>query len=122
MNILTLGILTAIIRNPAMMQELELGYDDVASLEVLPTPLSKIDPPYAYRDHSFNYRMLITLISNDANLYFDMIFLESVDMGGFLWVFMITISLMLIYGAVKYKPSHLLPFFCLQLFDFAITS
>lgn len=122
MNILTLGILTAIIRNPAMMQELELGYDDVASAEVLPTPLSKIDPPYAYRDHSFNYRMLITSISNNANLYCDMIFLGSVDMSGFLWVFMITISSMLIYGVVKYKPSHLMPFFCLQLFDFAITT
>lgn len=35
---------------------------------------------------------------------------------------MIAITLMMIYGAVKGKPSHLLPFFCLQLFDFAITT
>lgn len=55
---LTLGILAAIIRNPAMMQELENGNDDYGRFggEVLPTPLSKIDPPYAYRDHSLNYR------------------------------------------------------------------
>lgn len=53
---LTLGILAAIIRNPAMMQELESGYDEYARLnEALPTPLP-IDPPYAYRDHSLNYR------------------------------------------------------------------
>lgn len=58
MNVLTLGILAAIIRNPAMMQELENGNDDYGRFggEVLPTPLSKIDPPYAYRDHSLNYR------------------------------------------------------------------
>lgn len=47
---------------------------------------------------------------------------ENVDMGGIVCVCMIAISLMLIYGAAKYKPSHLLPFFCLQLFDFAITT
>lgn len=41
-----------------MMQELENGNDDYGRFggEVLPTPLSKIDPPYAYRDHSLNYR------------------------------------------------------------------
>lgn len=104
LNVLTLGILAAIIRNPAMMQELENGNDDYGRFggEVLPTPLSKIDPPYAYRDHSLNY--------------------QNVDMGGIVCVCMIAISLMLIYGAAKYKPSHLLPFFCLQLFDFAITT
>ncbi|XP_055307531.1 lysosomal-associated transmembrane protein 4A isoform X2 [Sitodiplosis mosellana] len=102
LNMLTLGILATIIRNPAMMQELESGYDDFGRLEALPTPLSKIDPPYAYRDHSLNY--------------------QNVDLGGFVCICMIAISLMLIFGAVKYKPSHLLPFFCLQLFDFAITT
>lgn len=43
-------------------------------------------------------------------------------MGGLVCLCMIAITLMLIYGAIKGKPSHLLPFFCLQLFDFAITS
>lgn len=61
MNLLTLGILAAIFRNPAIMQELESGYDDFGRLETLPTPLSKIDPPYAYRDHTLNYRMFIVL-------------------------------------------------------------
>lgn len=53
--------MAAIIRNPAMMQELENGNDDYGLRyggETLPTPLSKIDPPYAYRDHSLNYRKL----------------------------------------------------------------
>lgn len=61
--------MAAIIRNPAMMQELENGNDDYGRYggEVLPTPLSKIDPPYAYRDHSLNYRKLHT---HTAQYYF----------------------------------------------------
>uniref|UniRef100_A0A8C4WV65 Lysosomal protein transmembrane 4 beta n=1 Tax=Eptatretus burgeri TaxID=7764 RepID=A0A8C4WV65_EPTBU len=34
---------------------------------------------------------------------------------------MITISVMLIYGAWKYRPAWIVPFFCYQLFDFALT-
>lgn len=44
------------------------------------------------------------------------------DMGGVVCVVMIVITLMLIYGTVKGRPSHLLPFFFLQLCDFAITT
>lgn len=56
---MALGILAIIIRHPEMMQELESGYDDnmlEQDAPALPTPLSKIEPPYAYRDHSLNYR------------------------------------------------------------------
>lgn len=109
LNVLSLGILAAIIRDPAMMQELDGGFDDYTRVgfneqdaPALPTPLSKIDPPYAYRDHSLAY--------------------HNVDMGGIVCMCFIVSTLMLIYGASKYKPSHLLPFFCLQLFDFAITT
>lgn len=59
LNVLTLGLLAAIVRNPSMMHELESGYEEYDRYsEALPTPLSKIDPPYAYRDHSLHYRML----------------------------------------------------------------
>lgn len=110
LNVLSLGILAAIIRDPAMMQELDGGaFDEYPHVGIneqdapaLPTPLSKIDPPYAYRDHSLAY--------------------HNVDMGGIVCMCFIVSTLMLIYGASKYKPSHLLPFFCLQLFDFAITT
>lgn len=45
-------------RNPQMMEELQNNYDYNVDLNApaLPTPLSKVDPPYAYRDHSLNYR------------------------------------------------------------------
>ena len=44
------------------------------------------------------------------------------DMGGLVCLCMIAITLMLVYGTVKGRPSHLLPFFFLQLCDFAITT
>lgn len=43
-------------------------------------------------------------------------------MGGLVCLCMIAITLMLIFGTVKGRPSHLLPFFFLQLCDFAITT
>lgn len=44
------------------------------------------------------------------------------DMSGLMYLCLIAISGMLVYGALKGKRSYLLPFFCLQLFDFAITT
>jgi lysosomal-associated transmembrane protein len=109
LNILAICMLTFIMRNPALLHELENGYDDSAINDMdppeLPTPLSKIEPPYAYRDHSLTYKNY-----------------HNIDMGGLVCLCMIAITLMMIYGAVKEKPTHLLPFFCLQLFDFAITT
>ncbi|XP_005186581.1 lysosomal-associated transmembrane protein 4A-like [Musca domestica] len=108
LNILALSLLAVIMRNPHMMEELENSYDYNVDMNApaLPTPLSKVDPPFAYRDHSLIYRKQY----------------QSYDMGGLVCTCMIAITMMMIYGAIKGKPSHLLPFFCLQLFDFAITT
>ncbi|XP_030369712.1 lysosomal-associated transmembrane protein 4A [Scaptodrosophila lebanonensis] len=109
LNILALSVLAVIWRNPQMMDELESGTHDFTvdmSAPALPTPLSKVDPPYAFRDHSLSYNRRY----------------QNFDMGGLVCTCMIAITLMMIYGTIKGKPSHLLPFFCLQLFDFAITT
>lgn len=108
LNLLAITLLAVIVKNPGMMQNINGGdnsYDD----ELIPTPVSsKIEPtaaveaPYHYRDHSLNY--------------------QDMDMGGLVCLCMIAITLMLIYGTVKGRPSHLLPFFFLQLCDFAITT
>jgi hypothetical protein len=34
----------------------------------------------------------------------------------------LSITLLMVYGTIRGKATHLLPFFCLQLFDFAITT
>lgn len=67
-----------IIRNPAMVHELENGYDDYSRMNeeapALPTPLSKIDAPYAYRDHSIAYRksneVVCLLLCSNFNCFF----------------------------------------------------
>ncbi|XP_026761757.1 lysosomal-associated transmembrane protein 4A isoform X2 [Galleria mellonella] len=106
LHLVALGFLAAIVRDPRLLDELERDASPVADWSdvgrpnnALPTPLSNVEPPpssfpqhaYQPRDHSLIY--LCTL----------------------------TITLMLIYGAARGKPAHLLPFFCLQIFDFAIT-
>ncbi|XP_017768415.1 PREDICTED: lysosomal-associated transmembrane protein 4B isoform X2 [Nicrophorus vespilloides] len=45
-----------------------------------------------------------------------------VDMGALTTVCTLAITLLLVYGTTKGKGSHLLPFFCFQLFDFVITA
>ncbi|XP_033254650.1 uncharacterized protein LOC117194117 isoform X3 [Drosophila miranda] len=79
LNILALSVLAVIWRNPEMMDELESGSIDYTvdlNAPALPTPLSKVDPPYAYRDHSLNY--------------------QNFDMGGLVCTCMIAITLMMI--------------------------
>lgn len=104
LNVLALGVLSVIVRSPEMIHELQGAprADVMADQEApaLPTPLSKIDPPY--KEHDLNY--------------------QHMDMSGLLYLCLIAISGMLVYGALKRKRSYLLPFFCLQLFDFAITT
>lgn len=85
LNVLALGILAAIIRNPTMMQELESGYDDFSKITdtdapALPTPLSKIDPPYAYRDHSLNYRKWMDIVPQANRTPIPILLLSNCDM------------------------------------------
>lgn len=51
-----------------------------------------------------------------------MFLVDDMDMGALMTVCTLSITLLMVYGAVKGKGSHLLPFFCLQMFDFAITT
>ncbi|XP_063698271.1 lysosomal-associated transmembrane protein 4B [Culicoides brevitarsis] len=103
LNVLALGFLAVIVRNPSMINELQNFEDSLEAKEpALPTPLSVDQQQYAFRGHSLNN--------------------HNIDMSGLVCLCMISISLMLIYGTIKGKPTHILPFFCLQLFDFAITA
>lgn len=108
-NILSMGLLAIIVRDPELIQELDNtdeNFNVNNELEheapALPSPASKIHQQHAYRAYSIAY--------------------HDVDMNGLVGMCVIISTLMLIYGAIKYKPSHLLPFFCLQLFDFAVTT
>lgn len=76
----------------------------------MPTPLSNVETrPSLYPQHGPSHPRDHSLIYHD------------VDVGALVTVCTLAITLMLIYGASRGKPAHLLPFFCLQIFDFAIT-
>lgn len=53
--------------------------------------------------------------------YYDW-FSADVDMGAIMTICTLSITLLMVYGAIKGKPKQILPFFFLQLFDFAITT
>ncbi|XP_077286992.1 lysosomal-associated transmembrane protein 4A [Arctopsyche grandis] len=104
-----LVVLAVILREPELLKRLQnegaivpMGEEPPAPL---PTPLSNIDhPAHPYTNHRPH-----SLVYHD------------VDMGALVTFCTLTINIMLVYGAVQGRPTHLLPFFCLQLFDFAIT-
>lgn len=118
LNLLAIMLLAVIIKNPTIMHDanqdtttpdLDDSSEEDYTVQMLPTPQSKVDTmmntkPYsdAFRDHALNY--------------------QDIDMGGLVCLCMLAITLMLIYGTVKGKPAHMLPFFFLQLCDFAITT
>ncbi|XP_063624139.1 lysosomal-associated transmembrane protein 4A isoform X2 [Cydia splendana] len=91
LHLVALGFLAAVVRDPRLLDELE------SDSNPMPTPLSNVDnSPGTYMQTRDQNRSIIYLIT-------------------------LAITLMLIYGASRGKPAHLLPFFCLQIFDFAIT-
>ncbi|XP_034256888.1 lysosomal-associated transmembrane protein 4A isoform X1 [Thrips palmi] len=61
---------------------------------------------YLIRHRTYNYRKAL----KDMNVIVVMMFCS------------FSITLLMVYGAVKGKPSYLMPFFCLQMFDFCLTS
>ncbi|KAM3965225.1 LOW QUALITY PROTEIN: lysosomal-associated transmembrane protein 4A [Aphomia sociella] len=116
LHLVALGFLAAIVRDPRLLDELERDASPVADWSdvgrpnnALPTPLSNVEPPPSSFPQHANQPRDHSLIYHD------------VDVGALVTVCTLTITLMLIYGAARGKPAHLLPFFCLQIFDFAIT-
>ncbi|XP_045773425.1 lysosomal-associated transmembrane protein 4A [Maniola jurtina] len=99
LHLIALGFLAAIVRDPSLLEELERDSAPIGSMETRPTPFPQHGTHT--RDHSLIY--------------------HDVDVGALVTVCTLAITLMLIYGASRGKPAHLLPFFCLQIFDFAIT-
>ncbi|CAG9786777.1 unnamed protein product [Diatraea saccharalis] len=105
LHLIALGFLAAVVRNPRLLDELEhdsateADWSDVGNHRYeMPTPLSNVEPRPINLQH--------TTQSKDHTL---------------IYLCTLAITLMLIYGAARGKPAHLLPFFCLQIFDFAIT-
>ncbi|OWR42216.1 lysosomal-associated transmembrane protein 4B isoform X1 [Danaus plexippus] len=113
LHLIALGFLVAVVRDPRLLENLERDSSPVANWgdigAPMPTPLSNIETrPSPYPQHEVHIRDY-SFIDHD------------VDMGALVTVCTLAITLMLIYGASRGKPAHLLPFFCLLIFNFAIT-
>ncbi|XP_047511658.1 lysosomal-associated transmembrane protein 4A [Pieris napi] len=113
LHLLALGFLAAVVRDPALIQDFEqeqesfVDWRDVGS--PLPTALPNIESP------SSAYSQYAIKSKERSFIYHD------IDVGALVTVCTLAITLMLIYGAARGKPAHILPFFCLQIFDFVIT-
>lgn len=106
LHLVALGVLAAIVRDPRLLDELDRESSPVSSWsnvgrtgDVLPTPLSNVETrPSPYSQHASH--------PSDHSL---------------IYLGTMALTLIMIYGAARGKPAYLLPFFCLQIFDFAIT-
>lgn len=108
-HVLTLSVIAVILRHPELVIE--------PTAPALPTPQSEYDNSYAPDVHANSspnaYRKF--LVRN--NLEYQHLNVSIVVMFS-----TFAITLLMVYGAIKGKPSYLMPFFCLQLFDFCIAS
>ncbi|KAJ8923242.1 hypothetical protein NQ315_001798 [Exocentrus adspersus] len=106
LHVLALTVLALLMRNHHIIIH---KHDEFEEGDFLPTPLSKInddDNPY-----------YLPTTQDGRNIYS-----SDIDMGALMTVCTLSITLLMVYGTIKGKATHLLPFFCLQMFDFAITT
>lgn len=106
LHILALAILALMMRNQYHIEQIQ-SQDDFEPSDFLPTPLSKIkgdENPYY-------------LPTKDGRAVYS----SDLDMGALMTLCTLSITLLMVYGAIKGKAFHILPFFCLQVFDLAIS-
>ncbi|CAG9831201.1 unnamed protein product [Diabrotica balteata] len=104
LHILALTVLALMMRNHHVI----LQKNEDLQTDFLPTPLSKKDDDNPY---------YLPTTQDSRKIY-----TSDIDMGALMTVCTLSITLLMVYGTIKGKPTHVLPFFCLQLFDFAITA
>ncbi|CAG9773959.1 unnamed protein product [Ceutorhynchus assimilis] len=105
LHVLALTVLALVMRNHSYFNQKH----EFEESDFLPTPLSKVkddDNPY-YLPTTQDGRPILP---------------SDVDMGAIMTICTLSITLLMVYGALKGKPKQILPFFFLQLFDFAITT
>ncbi|CAH1980409.1 unnamed protein product [Acanthoscelides obtectus] len=105
LHILALTVLVLVMRN----HHINIKRQEFQQNDFLPTPLSKV------KDDDNPYYLPTTQDGRP-------IYSSDIDMGALMTGFTLSITLVMVYGTIKGKATHLLPFFCLQLFDFAITT
>lgn len=103
LHVLAIIVLTLIMRDhQEFMKQSQFQPNNL-----LPTPLSKKDDDNPYYLPTIQDRYFYT---------------SDVDVGALMTICTLSITLLMMYGAVKGKANYLLPFFGMQVFDFAVTT
>jgi len=116
LHVLALSVLAVVLRHPELMSyERTIGPD--------PTPLAELEL------HNEGADIQLTLgqiperpISIQNNIASRAIYYRDVNTCVIFTFCTFMITLLMVYGAIKGKPVYLLPFFCLQVFDFCLSS
>lgn len=114
LHVLALSVIALIYRNHHAMNQ-QNQYGDVDPSNLLPTPLSKV------KDGDIPYYLPTTQDGNGRTVYSE-VYPSDMDMGALMTICTLSLTLLLVYGTIKEKAIYLLPFLCLLLFDFIITT
>ncbi|KAJ4445504.1 hypothetical protein ANN_12184 [Periplaneta americana] len=129
-HVLALSVIAVVLRHPEMVDDSMMG-------PALPTPLSEVEEPIVeIISPDMGSNIELSLKSQDdtrrpsfatAHGYRDIFTHRSLNhqdlnVGVVVTFCTFAITLLMVFGAVKGKPSYLMPFFCLQVFDFCIAS
>jgi len=114
MNVLALSALAMVIFHPEMLRRVQLEVttrgNNVSSSGVLTS--DEVPPPRVMPKYGPTYSVLGGQVWN----------VDDLNIGVMITFCTFIITLLMVVGAVKGQPSYLMPFFCLQVFDFCISS
>ncbi|XP_044760669.1 lysosomal-associated transmembrane protein 4B [Coccinella septempunctata] len=108
LHLLALVVLALLMRNHNLMEQRD-HHEDFQQNDFLPTPLSKVKAD--------EYPYYLPTTQDGRTIYS-----SDMDSGALVTICTLAITLCMLYGTIKGKAHHLLPFFCLQVFDFAVTA
>ena len=114
MNVLALSALAMVIFHPEMLRRVQL--DSVAPRTNLSAPATDAGgeallPPRVMPKYGPTYSVLGGQVWN----------VDDLNIGIMITFCTFVITLLMVVGAIKGQPSYLMPFFCLQVFDFCIS-
>ncbi|XP_054285512.1 lysosomal-associated transmembrane protein 4A isoform X2 [Macrosteles quadrilineatus] len=117
--VLALSVLAVVLRHPELM-----SYDH-SSAGPEPTPLAELE---MIHDEGGNLQLTLGQIPErpisiqNNNFASRASYYRDVNTCVIFTFCTFMITLLMVYGAIKGKPVYLLPFFCLQVFDFCLSS
>ncbi|XP_037089326.1 lysosomal-associated transmembrane protein 4A-like [Pollicipes pollicipes] len=112
MNVLALSALAMVIFHPEMLQHVQLERAPTANLSAEGAGSEAVLPPRVMPKYGPTYSVLGGQVWN----------VDDLNIGIMITFCTFIITLLMVVGAIKGQPSYLMPFFCLQVFDFCISS